>query len=422
MSNTTAAITRDVTCPFCGILCDDLVIQNQDGKLTILKNGCPKAVSSFEKDLPNNTPKIKGKNVSLDDAIDAIGHILKKSHNPLIAGLGSDAGGMRQVMHLADNTGAIVDHMHGNALIRNSLVLQDLGWIMTTMTEIRNRADLVIFAGTDATNFPRFFERTIWNKQSMFKLKNEQRQIVYIGDKLDPKSGINPNGKRPTVLGCKTEQIGEVISSLHALVTGATLDAKEVAGIKIKTLQSLADQMKAAKYGVIVWSPAELDIPHAELTIQNFCEIVKYLTRITRFAGFSLAGNDGATTANSVSTWQSGYPLRVNFNKGYPEYDAQRYSTRNVLHNKEVDTLLWISSFSSNINPPRASIPTIVLATPETKLNFKPDVFIPVSTPGIDHTGQLFRTDSVVALPLKQVRQSPYASVNSILKQVIERM
>ncbi|MFT5394845.1 MAG: formylmethanofuran dehydrogenase subunit B [Gammaproteobacteria bacterium] len=421
-SNISSVINKDVTCPFCGILCDDLVIQNKDETLKILENGCPKAVSSFESKQATDSPKINGNNAPLSDAINAICVILKKSHNPLFAGLGTDVGGMRQVMHLADKTGAIVDHMHGNALIRNSLVLQDLGWITTTMSEIRNRADLIIFAGTDATNFPRFFERTIWNKQSMFKLKNEQRQIVYIGDQLDSKAGINPNGKRPTTLNCKTEQIGEVISGLHALVTGATLDVNEIAGIKIKTLQSLAEQMKTAKYGVIVWSPAELDIPHAELTIQNFCEIVKYLTRFTRFAGFSLGGDDGATSANSVCAWQSGYPLRVNFNKGYPDYDAQRYSTQNVLKNKDVDSLLWVSSFSSNVKPPHASIPTIVLGTPDTKLNFKPDVFIPVSTPGVDHSGQLIRTDSVVSLPLKKLRQSPYANVSLILKQVIEGM
>ena len=256
----------------------------------------------------------------------------------------------------------------------------------------------------------------------MFNLKHDDRQIVYIGDTLDTKAGINPNGKRPTLLNCKTEHIGEIFSSLHALVSGASIDVTQIAGIKLSTLKKLADQMKSAKYGVIVWSPADLDIPHAELTIQNFTEIAKFLTRFTRFAGFSLGGNDGATTANNVCAWQSGYPLRVNFNKGYPDYDAHRYSTSSVLKNNEVDALLWISSFSSNVNSPRASIPTIVLATPDTKLNFKADVYIPVSTPGVDHTGQLFRTDSVVALPLKQVRQSPYASVNSILKQVIERM
>lgn len=420
--NTTAAITKDVTCPFCGILCDDLVIQNQKDELVILENGCPKAVASFESKTTINSPKIHGNAVSLDDAINEICNILKNSHTPLIAGLGSDAGGIRQVMHLADKTGAVLDHMHGNALIRNTLVLQDLGWITTTLAEIRNRADLIIFAGTDATNYPRFFERAVWPAASMFKLNNEHREIVYIGDNLNTKQGISPQGKQPLNLNCKTEQIGEIITSLHALVTGATLDAKEIAGIKIKTLESLAAKMQSAKYGVIVWASSELDIPHAELTIQNFCEIVKYLTRMTRFAGFSLGGNDGATTANSICAWQSGYPLRVNFNKGYPDYNAHKYSTSNVLKNKEVDSQMWISSFSSNIKPPRASIPTIVLATPDTKLNFKPDVFIPVSTPGVDHTGQLFRTDSVVALPLKQLRQSAYESVNSILKQVIDRI
>lgn len=422
ISKTTAAITKEVSCPFCGILCDDLVIQNQAGKLKVLENGCHKSITAFEQEVPDNSPKLKSKNASLDDAIDAACNILKKSHTPLIAGLGSDTAGIRQAMHLADKTGAVLDHMHGDALIRNTLVLQDLGWITTTMSEIRNRADLIIFAGTDATNYPRFFERVVWNKQSMFKLNNDDRKIVYIGDGLNTKAGTSPNGKRPTNLNCKTEQIGEIISSLHALVTGATLDVKEVAGIKIKTLETLAKQMQSAKYGVIVWSPGELDIPHAELTIQNFCEIVKYLTRVTRFAGFSLSGNNGSTTANSVCAWQSGYPLRVNFNKGYPDYDAHHYSTSNVLKKKEVDSLLWISSFSSNINTPHASIPTIVLGTADTKLDFKPDVFIPVSTPGVDHTGQLFRTDSSVALPLKKVRQSPFASVDSILKQIIERI
>jgi formylmethanofuran dehydrogenase subunit B len=82
--------------------------------------------------------------------------------------------------------------------------------------------------------------------------------------------------------------------------------------------------------------------------------------------------------------------------------------------------MLWISSFSSNINPPEAKIPTIVFATPGTKLNFKPDVFIPVSTPGVDHSGQLIRTDSVVSLTLKKLRDSKYMSVSDILNRVNE--
>ncbi|MEQ8289907.1 MAG: formylmethanofuran dehydrogenase subunit B [Gammaproteobacteria bacterium] len=413
---------QEVACPFCGIVCDDLTVKNNNNKLKIVANGCPKAKAGFEKPITEVSASIKGKQVSLDKAIAAAGDIIKQSSTPLFGGLATDAGGMRQLLHLADISGAVVDHMHGNALIRNTLVLQDLGWITTTMAEIRNRADMVVFVGTDATQYPRFFERVIWNEQSMFKLKQEDRQIVYIGENLNTRAGTSPAGKKPTVLKCKNQEINEIISTMHAITSGASMDVEQVGGIKIKVLEELAARIKSAKYGVFVWAPAELTMPHAELTVQAMTEMAKYLTRETRFAGFTLGGNDGATTANSICAWQSGYPLRVNFNKGYPDYDPNRYSSNNVLKNKEVDSLLWVSSFSDEHSPPKASIPTIVMATPETKLNFKPDVFIPVSTPGVDHAGQLFRTDSVVALPLKQLRESPHPSVASVIKQIIERM
>ena len=123
-----------------------------------------------------------------------------------------------------------------------------------------------------------------------------------------------------------------------------------------------------------------------------------------------------------MSTWQSGYPLRVNFSNGFPEYDPYKYSTNNVLKRKEVDTLIWISSFSSNIEPPRARIPTVILATPGIKTSFKPDVFVPVGTPGVDHKGQLFRTDNVVALPLKQIRNTNYLSVAEVIEQISDQL
>ena len=60
-SNISSTINKDVTCPFCGILCDDLVIQSQDETLKVLDNGCPKAVASFESKQAVSSPKIKGK-------------------------------------------------------------------------------------------------------------------------------------------------------------------------------------------------------------------------------------------------------------------------------------------------------------------------------------------------------------------------
>ncbi len=412
-------VLNEVPCPFCSLICDDLVIQNRDGKLTVKENGCAKVKAHFAQPLPDSTPALKGKSCSIDKAIKAAAIILKQSSAPLIAGLGTDIRGMRSVMHLADNIGATIDHMHSDGTIRNTLVLQDLGWVMTTMSEIKNRADFIIFAGTDASNYSRFFERVIWNKNSLFR-NIKKRKIVYIGDKLKTSTGRSPEGKLPTVLKCEQEEINEIISVLHAIIAGNKIQPPKIAGISLATLQKLAKQMQEAKYGVIVWAPGELNFPHAELTIQSICELVKYLTRTTRFAGFTLAGGDGAMSANSVSAWQSGFPLRVNFSKGFPRHDVGRNSTKNLLKNKEVDAMMWISSFSSNTRPPKAKIPTVVLATPEAKLDFKPDVFIPVATPGIDHSGQLIRTDNVVSLPLKKLRDSKYMSVSDILNRIIE--
>jgi len=41
----------------------------------------------------------------------------------------------------------------------------------------------------------------------------------------------------------------------------------------------------------------------------------------------------------------------------------------------------------------------------------EPEVFIPVGVPGLDHAGHFFRTDKVVALPLRKLRESALPSV-----------
>ena len=421
LSKKNPSLHQEITCPFCSLLCDDLVLQNNNGRIKVKENGCAKAITQFEQPNTETSPKIKGKRVSIDDAISHACNLLKQSKQPLLAGLGTDVSGMRAVMQLADKTGAIVDHMHSEGAMRNVKVLQDHGWMMTTMAEIKNRADLIVFAGTNGVdNYPRLFERIIWNKNSLFNVK--KREIIYIGHQIDTKSVKYPAGNKPTLLECKQEQIGEIISSLHALIVGNQLQQTSIAGIKLSILESLATRMKSAKYGVIIWAPGELNFPYAELTIQAISGVIKYLNRSTRFAGFTLGGNDGGVSSTSVSTWQSGYPLRVNFSKGFPEYDPYKYSANNVLKRKEVDSLLWISSFNPDIVPPKAKIPSIILTTPYTKISYKPDVYIPVGTPGVDHKGHLFRTDNIISLPLKQIRESKFLSVKEVLNRLINSL
>ncbi len=412
-----------VTCPFCSLLCDDLEIADRGGSLRITANTCTRAKSGFEREIAALSPQIDGKNVTMEQAVAAAAKLVGAARHPLYGGLGTDVAGMRGVLALADKTGGIVDHMLGDGMYRNILAMQDRGWIMTTMTEVRNRADVVIFANLDAvSDHPRFFERSIWNSDSMFGLPTKARQIVYLGDGLNTKPGFSPDGRKPLHLKNEPERLGELIGALRALLAGQTLQARTVAGVKVAELTKLLELMKGAKYGVIIWSPPRLPFASADLIVEAICDLVKELNAQTRFSGFALGGNEGILTAGAVCTWQSGYQLRTDFGAGYPEFDPTRYATARLLENGDVDLLVWTSTFLTGHAPPKTKAPTILMAPPLRGLDTRCAVYIPVGTPGVDHRGQMCRVDNVVSLPLHQVRESALPSVANVCNRLLQSL
>jgi formylmethanofuran dehydrogenase subunit B len=204
-------------------------------------------------------------------------------------------------------------------------------------------------------------------------------------------------------INCPTHRIGEVVSALRTLKKGAPLPADTIAGVAKAQIEDLLARCHKAEYGVIVWVPPGLDFPNADLTVHQICEFVKDLNVTQRFAGLSLGGNEGASTAASVCAWQSGYPLRVSFETGAPHYDPELYAIPALIASKQTDCLVWLSSFTADLSPPATDIATVVLGSHDLKLAREPEVFIPVGTPGIDHRGQLVRCDSVVSLPLRDL-------------------
>lgn len=411
------ATHTNVPCPFCSLLCDDLVIINNQGSISARKNACDKAVKEFNRPVIARTPKISGKDSSLEQAISHAAAILKKSQQPLFSGLSTDVNGMRSVMSIAEHTGGIVDHIYGDSATNNLRVLQNKGWINTTLAEVKNRADLIILVGTNTSVFPRFFERIIMNTTSLFSDNLNSREIIYLGD--DPAISKIKKLDKPKLkqLKCNTSQLADILSALKMLISGKDLFIRKVAGIEVTKLQQLAKKMQSVRYGVMIWSPSELPQQHADLTIDTLCGLIKDLNLTTRFAGLPLGGNEGGMTAASVCAWQSGYPLRVNFANAHPEYDL-RYSSNRLLANHEVDALVWIATLSSDIQPPKTPIPTIALTTPGINFKQHPQVYIPVATPGIDHQGHMIRCDSVVSQRLKQLRHSGLPSLTTILNSI----
>lgn len=416
-----AGTMDSVTCPFCGLLCDDLTVERDTtGKLNVTKNGCQKSVTFFGRAPQASTPRVNGRAVELKEAVARAAEILLAARHPLIAGLGTEVQGMRAVMSLADKSGAALDHMNSNGFMRNIQVVQNSGWQITTLTEVRNRVDLLLIVGTDIVSlFPRFFERQIWNSESMFGQDTSAREIVYLGGRnIDTTAGIAPDGRKPDVLPCDLEQLPAVFAALRALAGGKKLIALEVGGVSVVDLEKLAQRLLAAKYSVVTWAAGTLDFPHAELTVQNITELVKALNKTTRSSGLPLGGIEGDMNANQVSAWISGYPVRTSYARSYPEHDPYHFSTDQLLASGEADALLWVSSFNPDRVPPRTNLPTVVFGHAHMQLEQEPAVFIPIGTPGADHRGIMFRSDNVVSLPLDQLRASTLPSLGEVLTAI----
>lgn len=420
--NTERASTElfeNVTNPFCGTLPDDLTVERTAKGLKVLDRGDGKSVAGFERKLPPSSPQVKGKDVGLAKAIEQAAKLIGKAKLPMFGGLATDVEGMRAVMALAERSSGIVDHALSEAQYRNFKIMQTSGWVMSTITEVRNRADLFIIAGSDVHRLhPRFFERMVSPPESMFDVDPPQRTVVFVGKGLDRSGAKGSRIGEVVTLACPDERAGEVVALLRARLRGFRVKPSKLDGVTLAEIDALAERCRNAKYGVVVWAPPALNFPFAELAVDQFAGLAKDLNQTIRFVGLALGGAEGAITAAAVCTWISGYPLRVSYAGGAPDYDPYRWAIGRMLKEGEGDLLVWTASISPELSPPQTTLPTVVLGTPGLKLASEPAVFIPVGTPGVDHAGRLIRVDNVVSLPLKDLGRADLPPAADVLSAI----
>ena len=405
-----AAITN-VTCPFCSLLCDDLSAQFKRGQPVISANACHLGRQGFSRPKPVSGARIHGVPVATERAIKVAAGILQKSVKPLIAGLGTDTGGIRSALQLAEKLDATLIHSEARHALHNLKALQARGGIMTTLAEVKNRADTIIFIGNNVTDaYPRFIERFVNSPYALFA--GESRKIGYLGRPgRSELKGCDEH--RPVVVSGRADEIADNLAWLR---TGQSrrqlLDANRIPTARRARLKRLEALIKAAQYGVLVWSPAALPQDHADLIISALLDWLRSLNLKQRFAGLSLGGNNGGASFQTVATWQTGFPAELSFRDGAPS------GLRTDLTN--VDSLLWISGFS-NEPAPKLDVPTILLSPFDSDTR-RAAVHIPIGVPGIDHRGNLFRTDGVINLPLKKLRDSDVPSAAGVLNRIFSHL
>lgn len=397
-----APIAPPWTCPFCPLLCDD---QRPDAaQLRLPDDACPLARRRLHAlhGAPAG-PRVHGRDVSLDEALEAAAALLSPCRQPLIAGLGCDVAGARALYPLAAATGAICDAAQGEGLTQALRAQQDRGGFTTTLAEIRERADLMVFAGSWAPErAPQLLPRCTAGRDT-------PPALVALGT-------VPPADAGDVEVVAPDDDLATTLAVLTALVA-----ERRVAGAP-PALQDLAQRLKAANYAVLVWEQAQLGA-HAALLIERLQQLVGQLNLTTRAAGFPLGGGDGAATANQVFTWLTGLPLRTRLGERL-HHEPLRYAMRRLLDGGAIDALLWVNLFSAEA-PPATTLPRLVLGPAALASQLGDEgrtVFIPVATPGLHSTGHLFRTDGVVLMPLHALRDDGLPTLAEVAAGLLKRL
>jgi formylmethanofuran dehydrogenase subunit B len=407
----------EAVCPFCSLACDDLQLSlTERGGVALIGPECPLARTGYieagtHEDAP---PRIAGQAVAESAAVQRAAALIAASAAPLVAGLGAEVDGVRAALALADACGAAVDHMRAEGLMRLMLPLIERGAVQTSLSEMRNRADLVVVFGPDPRRIaPRLIERAL-PPAGLFVQEGAPRRIAFLGGAPEAELGAH---LWVEVVPAPSHRLAELAGALARLVAGKLLPHPEVAGVPAARLAEIAAEMKAARYGVALFAPALLEGAEPELAVAAILHLVQELNRGTRWAALPVAGGDGLVGASQAMLWQSGLPLRSRFTPEGPRFSPRRLAAERLLAEGEADLLIWISAFRP-APPPEAAVPLIAICHPDTRFSRPPEVLLPVGVPGVDHGGAAFRMDGVVALPLAPARASSRRNAADVLAAI----
>lgn len=403
------------TCPFCGLLCDGIIFPSQSTTAhadTLPNQNCERLTRGWLSSQPNSAWHLKplrhGRIAEPRAAVSEAAQLIAQSLRPLFCGLGTDVAGMRQIVDYARHVGAILDHQHSDALQVNLKLLQHGGWISTTLSEIRFRADVIVLVGDGVLErFPRLLSLLADGTKSAPK-------IFWLGtDDLRFRSLALLLPELETISLKKSEWLS-ALSEIHARFSKRTDrdSGTPTEDANKNSLAALQTALAGSKYAAWIWSSADFLADGDDLILDSLLRVVTRLNDSTRSAVLPLAGSHGDVTAQQVCTWKTGFPLRQVLNKVEADYQPQRYRALNVLKKNDCDSAVYVSAFEP-IEPPEefwnVSGVKVIVGHPAQKSALRADYFFPTAIPGIDHDSHLFRGDgvAVVSLNAKRVALAP---------------
>jgi formylmethanofuran dehydrogenase subunit B len=418
----------DVVCSLCGCVCDDIVVEVEDNKVTKVKRGaCSVGKSKLLGHERIKTPMLREngelKEVSYDDAIKKAAEILYKSRRPLLYGWSSTVCEADRVgVELAEDLGGVVDNTASVCHGPSVLAIQDVGLPSCTLGEIKNRADLIIYWGANpaaahANHMKRYsyVSKGFWTAEGK---KGKKLVVVDVRKTMTSKMA-------DVFLQIEQGKDYQIFSALRAILRGhGDVVPDNVGGIAKEQLLEVADMVKEAKFGITFFG---MGVTHTGARHNNIVNAIQFTRAAHLFGKWSIMpmrGHYNVTGFNQVCCWQTGFPFSVDLTRGYPWYNPGETSSTDLLARGDCDSALIIASdpgahFPGESLRHLAKIPVIQIdpfANPTTEFA---DVIIPSTISGIESPGGVYRMDNIPIRLRKILDTDYYISDEEIVERIM---
>jgi formylmethanofuran dehydrogenase subunit B len=403
-----------VTCLGCGCGCDDVSVTVSEGRITEVTPACPVGRAWFgDGSIPLEIQR-SGRPASLDQAVAEAAELLLEARGRVLVYIGPDltSQAQRQAVALADLVAATVDSATSPTAAEGLLAVQRRGRAGATLGEVRNRADVLLFWGLDpAPRYPRFMARYVDPAGTHVPEGRSGRTLIGVGVGSDEA----PKGVDLTLTLDPSEEIA-ALSLMRASVQGY---AREQTAPGLTQAIAIADRLAKARYAVLVHDAEPGDEPRNSLRVEALIALAQALNGPTRAALISLRAGGNRVGAETVLTWQTGYPFSVDYSRGHPHYDpAERGVGRLGADRFRAALVVGSPAFDGSLSGTLARMSTVAIGPRASQASFATRVAIDTGVAGIHEAGTAYRMDEV-PLRLRPPLDGP-RSATEVLRALID--
>jgi formylmethanofuran dehydrogenase subunit B len=401
-----------VTCLGCGCGCDDLTVTVSNDRITEVTPACPLGRAWFGDGRVPGQVISDGEPLALDLTIERLAEALVKARGRCLVYLGPDltSQAQRAALSVADLLDATVDSDTSATAANGLITAQRRGRASATLGEVRNRGDVFLFWGVDPRErYPRFLSRYSVEPLGT-QVPDGRRGRYVIAVSIGADQALDAADSR---IELPADQEIAALSLIRAAVLGNSIRATTKTG---QTAGVIAEKLMSARYAVLVHDAEPTAETRNPLRAEALIALAQALNGPTRAALVSLRAGGNRVGGEAVLTWQTGYPLAVDFTLGYPRYHPERRVTG--MDDDRYQGVLLLGSLP--VNSPRlaslARLRPAVIGPRASQAPFPTSIAIDTGVAGIHDAGTAYRMDEI-PLALRSCLAGPRAAAD-VLQQL----